>query len=299
MLVGSSARLWVDDLLRRVVWLVAILAVMPGVAAYAQSADNAASTTAILQRLDTLERQNGELRAQVTRLQQQVDATSRSSQITQTNAAGAEGTRYSARNGGTPVQVGLRTGWSESPYKMPGGFFYGAYLNDLLLTEEDGIPYGYITGELMAGVILGNHAVTTANLTSQLGVTGNVSTSLATLEIQPTVQYHADLARMGLPQLSFVDPYILAGPGIWISMMTTPVVVKGSIPGNGYRHEDADIQPGGVFGFGSTLRLGKLFELPAAQGLLDKTTAGAEWRFNDLANGQGFNQYTGSLAFGF
>ncbi len=298
MLVGSDRRHWFGDLIGRVVGFMAILAVMPALAAYAESSDNTASTTAILQRLDTLERQNGELRAEVTQLRQQVDATSRSSQIAQTNAAG-EGSQYSARSGGTPVQVALSAGWSESPYKMPGGFFYGVNLRDLLLTEEDGIPYGYVSGEMMVGAILGNHAVTKANLTSQLGVTGDVSTWLATLELQPTVQYHADFARMGLPQLSFVDPYILAGPGIWISMMSTPVVVKGSMAGNGFRHEDADFQPGGVFGFGSALRLGKLFDVPAAQGLLDKSTVGAEWRFNTLANGQGFSQYTGSIAFGF
>jgi len=26
---------------------------------------------------------------------------------------------------------------------------------------------------------------------------------------------------------------------------------------------------------------------------------GAEWRFNELANGENFQQYTGSIAFGF
>jgi hypothetical protein len=102
-----------------------------------------------------------------------------------------------------------------------------------------------------------------------------------------------------MPKLSFIDPYVLAGPGIWISLMTTPVVVKGSVPGSGYRHQDADLQPGGVFGLGSNLRLGKLFELPAAQGVLDHSSVGAEWRYNYLANGAAFNQYTGSLAFGF
>ena len=303
MLDANSARAWQNNLMLRIVLLAAILAAMPGLSAYASGSDNAASTTEILQRLDALERQNGELRAEVTRLRSQVDANSQHPQIAQTTedpvAAGVEGAPYAAHNRGTPVQVGFRTGWSESPYAMPGGFFYGAFLNHLLLTEEDGIPYGVVTGELMAGVILGNHAVTTANLASQLGVAGPVSTSLLTLEIQPTVQYHADLARMGLPKLAALDPYVLGGPGIWVSMMTTPVVVKGSIPGSGYRHQDADLQPGGVFGFGSTLRLGKLFEMPAAQGILDKSTVGAEWRYNYLANGAGFNQYTGSVAFGF
>ncbi len=49
----------------------------------------------------------------------------------------------------------------------PGGFFYGAFINDRLFTQEDGIPYGDVSGELMAGVVLGNHAVASGNLAKQ------------------------------------------------------------------------------------------------------------------------------------
>jgi hypothetical protein len=292
----NGSRVWHGALTRLIVWSVAVLAAMPSLTACAGGADDPGSNNAIVQRLDALERQNDELRTEVARLRQQVDSPTPSAQ---TAGAPVAADLAPERDHGTPVQVGFRTGWAESPYAMPGGLFYSAFLNHLLLSEEDGIPYGHVTGELMAGVILGNHAVTTANLASQLGVTGAVSSSLSTLEIEPTVQYHADFAHLGLPQLAGVDPYILGGPGIWVSMMTTPVVVKGSVAGRGYRHEDADLQPGGVFGFGSTLHLGQLLDLPAAQGLLDKSTLGAEWRYNYLANGQGINQYTGSLAFGF
>lgn len=97
-----------------------------------------------------------------------------------------------------PFSVGFWTGWAESPYDMPGGFFYGAFLNDRLLTQEDGIPYGDVSGELMAGVILGNHAVTSGNLASALGVVGPASSWLTTVEIEPTLQYHLDLASVGL-----------------------------------------------------------------------------------------------------
>ena len=141
---------------------------------------------------------------------------------------------------------------------MPGGFFYGAYLADRLLSHEDnGIPGGYISGELMAGIVLGNNALTTANLLSQLlPVVGKPATPfkayLDTIEIQPTVQYHLNLASVGMEQLSAFKPYALAGPGIWISTLSTPVVVgkfpvPGQVPGDRYRHSDADVQPGGVF----------------------------------------------------
>ena len=38
----------------------------------------------------------------------------------------------------------------------------------------------------------------------------------------------------------------------------------------------ADLQPGGVFGFGSTVHLGQLLDVTAVQGLLNKSTLGTE-----------------------
>jgi len=197
-----------------------------------------------------------------------------------------------------PLEVGFRTGWSESPYKMPGGFFYSAFLNHRLLDHEDGIPGGFVSGELMAGVTLGNHAVTSANLASILiPALGPQSTLLDTVEIEPTVQYHADLALFGLDRLSWVKPYLLAGPAMYIDLLTTPVVVKGDMPGERFRHTDADFQGGGTLGLGTELSLSPL-NVPPIQGILDRSFVGAEWRYNQLGNGEGFNQYTGLVAFG-
>jgi hypothetical protein len=181
---------------------------------------------------------------------------------------------------------------------MPGGFFYSAYLADRLLSHEDnGIPGGYISGELMAGIVLGNHTNTTANLVGQL--TGKPSYSyLDTIEIQPTAQYHLDFATLGMQQLAFFKPYALVGPGIWISTLSTPLVVTSKVPGNSYRHSDADVQPGGVYGAGFELALSGV-DMPAIQKILNRLSVGAEWRYNGLANGEGFQQYTGSLAIGF
>lgn len=286
------------------------------------------STARILERLDILERENSELRAEVQRqkeqlrnLTQKTEATYQT-QAAQVNALDQKLTSSTQalpkietqldyvqkKQRHLPVQVGFRTGWSESPYDMPGGYFYGAYLSDKLLDDGDGVPGGYITGELMAGIVLGNNALTNANLLSQLlPVVGAPATPfktyLDTIEIQPTVQYHLDLASVGLEDLKAFKPYALAGPGIWISTLTTPVVVgkfpvKGAVPGFGYRHSDADVQPGGVYGLGFELALSSLHG-GVLQGILDRTSIGAEWRFNDLANGENFQQYTGSIAFGF
>ena len=194
-----------------------------------------------------------------------------------------------------PLQVGFRVGWSESPYNMPGGVSYGAFLNHRLLSPEDGIPGGFVSGELMAAWIQGNHANTSANLVGQL--TGQAASSwLYTVEIQPTVQYHLDPGLIGYPALASIKPYVLAGPAMWINLLSTPLVVKNG-PGSGYRHYDADVQGGGVFGLGTEVSLSSLRVKPI-QRILDKTFLGAEWRHNQFGNGQEFEQYSGSIAFG-
>ncbi|MGO9453887.1 MAG: hypothetical protein ACLQDV_22970 [Candidatus Binataceae bacterium] len=195
-----------------------------------------------------------------------------------------------------PFEVGFRTGWAESPYDMPGGFFYSAYLNHRLLTPEDGIPGGFVSGELSAGVILGNHASSGGNLYSELGHPP-ASTWLDTIEIQPTVQYHLEPEVLGYRSLAAVKPYVLAGPGMWINLLSTPIVVTGKQPASGYRHYDADFQGGGVFGFGTEVSLSAV-RAPAIQRILDKSSLGAEWRYNQFANGQAFQQYSGSIGFG-
>jgi hypothetical protein len=284
----------------------------------AQARDSRSSTARILERLDTLERENNELRAEVQQQKEELrnftqkTQASYQSQAAQVNQLDQKVTRseqalpkiesqvdyVQQRQLDQPVKVGFRTGWAESPYDMPGGFFYGAYLSDRLLSHEDnGIPGGYISGELMAGIVLGNHTNTPGNLVGEL--TGKPSYSyLDTVEIQPTAQYHLDFATLGMRQLAAFKPYALVGPGIWISTLSTPLVVKGSVPGERYRHSDADVQPGGVYGLGFELALSEL-NAPPIQRILNRISVGGEWRYNGLANGEGFQQYTGSLSIGF
>jgi len=299
--------------------------VLPLLASPVHAADP--SVSRILSRLEALEADNKALRAEVQQEKAEFDQYKRNAEVSSQNqtvavAALNQKAAISAqelptlqgkvdyiaeRVGELPVQVGFRTGWSESPYDMPGGYFYSAYLSDRLLTQEDGVPGGYVTGELMAGLVLGNNSLTTANLLSQLQAAFSkpapFRTYLDTIEIQPTVQYHLDLASVGLARLESIKPYALAGPGIWISTMTTPVVVgkfplPGAVPGDGYRHTDADVQPGGVFGLGFELALSHL-NGGRLQGIVNRTAVGTEWRYNVLANGENYQQYTGSIAFGF
>ena len=277
-------------------------------------ARGADSNAQILRRLEALECENQELRGEVDRQRREfedfkgrVRTTSESqsaqvSELRQKVAASSEQVpelknQIERVRTDTPVKVGFRTGWAESPYDMPGGFFYGAYLADRLLTSEDGIPYGYVSGELMAGVVLGNHTQTTANLVGQL--TGVPSYSyMDNIEIEPTAQYHLDLASLGLTRLEGVRPYVLAGPGIWVTTLATPLNSNAQVPGSGFRHTDADVQPGGVFGGGIEVSLGGIYA-PAIQRILNRLSIEAEWRYNLLGNGEGFNQYTSSIAIGF
>jgi uncharacterized protein YoxC len=260
------------------------------------------------ERNQTLEIQNHSIQDQLNTQRQEIDALKNQVQATAQPVAAMQQqmqqipemqaalSDVSKKQRSIPLEVGFRTGWSESPYGMPGGFYYAAYLNHRLLTHEDGIPGGFLSGEMLVGWTQGNHVNTNANLLSQLGHPP-FSSWLYTLSLQPTVQYHLDPALLGLASLEAFKPYALAGPAMYINMLSTPVVVKNGNPGAGYRHYDADVQGGGVFGTGFELSLSTL-RAPQIQGILNKTFVGAEWRYNQYGNGQGYNQYTGSIAFG-
>jgi len=295
---------------RRLLGAVAIAVVMvpctwrPALAAGKASA----AMRALEARLDALEKQNQALadqnramqsqlsgeKAEIDALKQQMQGTAQPVAALQQEVPKIQKqvADIEQKQSDLPFEVGFRTGWAESPYDMPGGFFYSAYLNHRLLTTEDGIPGGFISGELMAGVVLGNHATTAANLTGY-----PYSSWLDTVEIQPTVQYHLDPATLGHTELAWFKPYVLAGPGMWITLLSTPAVVKASIPGERYRHYTADFQGGGEFGLGTEISLAAL-KVPGIQRILDKSMIGAEWRYNQLGNGEGFQQYTGSISFG-
>jgi hypothetical protein len=208
-----------------------------------------ATAQQLQQRIDALEERNRTLeiqnrniqdqlnsqRSEIDALKSQIQATAQpvaamQQQVQQISTMQAEMSDVAKKQRSIPLQVGFRTGWSESPYGMPGGFYYAAYLNHRLLTNEDGIPGGFLSGEMLVGWTQGNHVNTNANLLSQLGHPP-FSSWLYTLSLQPTVQYHLDLALIGLAELEAFKPYALAGPAMYISMLSTPVVVKSGNPG--------------------------------------------------------------------
>lgn len=299
---------------RVVVLVVGFAFSLIAIASVARAGSSSAKVTVtqlqkVLDRLDAVEQQNRDLRNQVLELQQRIQPLAAATpsakeevraQVQQQVAPLAQQvTAITTAQRELPFGVGFRVGYSESPYGMPGGLRYSAFLNYRLLTEEDGVPFGDISGELEAALVKGGGTSTVNNLaTILIPSIGAQKTWLDTVEIQPTVQYHLNLASVGEPALAQLKPYVLAGPGIWISMLSTPVVNRAKGPGQGFRATDADTQAGGVFGFGTKYSLAGL-SVPPIQGIVNRISVGAEYRFNLLANGWGFNQYTGSLQFGF
>ena len=267
------------------------------------------SSAAMEARLDALERQNqlleeqnrtiqGQLSSQKSEidiLKQQLQSTAQPVANLQKEVPTLEKQIEDVGHEEPDVEFGFRVGWSESPYGMPGGVFYSVYTDHRLLSSEDGMPGGTLSGDLTTGFVQGNHTTTFGSLTTV--ITHQPSKGwLDTIEIEPTLQYHLEPAVLGYPSLSWLRPYVLAGPGMWINLLSTPIV-NGPGPGHSYRHYSADIQGGAVLGAGTHLSLSML-KVPPIQGILDKTLVGAEWRYNQYSNGEGFNQYSGSVGFG-
>ena len=118
------------------------------------------------------------------------------------------------------------------------------------------------------------------------------------LSLQPTLQYHLDPALLGMEQLAAFKPYVLGGPAMYISMMSTPA--RG-----GLRELGRGLSPLRRRSLRAVARARAGFELglsalklPPIEGLLDKSFIGGQWSFDQYANGQGYNQYTGSISFG-
>lgn len=184
-----------------------------------------------------------------------------------------------------PFDVGFMSGWAESPYDLPGGFFWGFFIDHQVLTKADGMPFGNLGLELMTGVVQGNH-------TDQFASVGEPSMFANTVEIEPTLRYHLDVDFLGP-----FKPYILVGPAMFITMFQGKSIRPASTPGQRFQPGSTDFQPGYTTGAGFRFDLSRLY-VPGIQPILNRTAFSAEWRYNGLANGEQFQQYTGALSFG-
>lgn len=315
------------------------LAVIWPLAAAAQDASGRAPATArsrarvsvsaqlsrVLGRLDALENENRVLRSELATLKgkvetstQEVPSLQQAQKVVQQELPKIDQrvakieTRESElrqKQGEPMVGVNFYTGWAESPFKLPGGFFYAASIDHKLWTREDGVPGGMITGEFLVGLTQGNR---TGPITLDTALLGKqpVRAFVNTIEIEPTAKYHLDLEHASyldnpnLGWLKSLAPYALAGPAIFVTIAETPGLTAGQVPlppqfkNRRFQNvTEADIHAGFFVGAGFKYRLEQI-KIPAIQGVLDRLSVGAEWRQNHFANGETLNQYTGAIDLG-
>jgi cell division protein FtsB len=208
----------------------------------------AQSASDVQRRLDELEQENRRLRNQLDRQQREIESLKQSVQKLNATSQNVPAIQRQVpelksqiaalqqKRRELPFDVGFRTGWAESPYDLPGGFFWGFYGGRELLTQDDGIPGGIISAELMGGVIQGNHtnafgaSSPTPFLARDIAPPGTfigpsrfrfgsaafVSSGhqwANTIEIEPTIRY-----ALELPGLRALDPYALVGPSMFLTI---------------------------------------------------------------------------------
>jgi hypothetical protein len=274
------------------------------------------------QRLDTVEQENRALKEQVLELKQQVtpavttmqqhmqEMPKTEARVTNLEKVMADSDKQLAslkEHTDSPFKgsgLGFRTGWSEVPFDLPGGFYWDAHLGHRLFEEQDGIPWGDINGELAIGLIQGNQraaSVTTlAGTPLQHDVTIRESATLAL--VSPTVRYT-------LRRLEPFEPTLVAGPEILINVFETRPLNAGQLPlppqlrqkgiptiGSGH------VFAGGVFGVDLQYRLSDVaaaLNMHQFERFFSKITLGPEWRYHAMENGENFNSYSGEITIGF
>lgn len=284
-----------------------------------------AQLSQVLGRLDTLENENRELRSEVRQLKGRVEASTQEvpslqqaqkvvqqelPKIDQRVAKVETHQSELTKKQREPMfGVNFYAGYSESPFKLPGGFYYAASIDHKLWTEEDGVPGGMISGEFLVGLTQGNR---TNPITLDTALLGKVPVRafVNTISIEPTAKYHLDLEHASyldnpnLRWLKSLSPYALVGPGMFVTIAESPGLTAGQVPlppqfkGRRFQNvTEADIHPGYFYGVGFKYRLEQL-SIPAIQGVLDRLSVGGEWRQNHFANGETFNQYSGAIDLG-
>jgi hypothetical protein len=278
------------------------------------------------QRLDTVEQENRSLREQVVELKQQVSTTAptvsamqqhmtqvmprteqRVTNIEKSIEASDQQLASLKQRTDSPFKgsgLGFRSGWSEVPFDLPGGFYWDMHLGHRLFEERDGIPWGDINGELAIGLIQGNQkSITLTTLAgTPLQHPVNTQDSVSLVTIAPTVRYT-------LRRLEPFEPTVFAGPEILINLFEArplnagqlplpPELRKKGIPTIGSGHVFA----GGVFGANLQYRLSDIasaLNIPASERFFSKITLGPEWRYHVMENGENFQSYSGEITIGF
>ena len=196
----------------------------------------------LLERMDRLENRVTDLEAQVVTLkrekteaqaslqrQQQVDAVLKS-QVEHAAASPADHPPQSEeidpptrrQRHDLVSSFGVRAGYQGFPFgQREGGFFYGIFLDHLLVQQSEGMPGGDLDLELGAGVARSGNDEVVVN-SAVVGAPTKVDFRQRMISIWPSLKYRYDRWQ----SYGFA-PYLTGGPGVWVDIIETPPLVGG------------------------------------------------------------------------
>ena len=199
----------------------------------------------LLQRMDRLENRVTGLEAQVVTLkrektaaqeslqhQQDADATLQAQMARNTASVAEEPSERDPRVSIDPrderprhdliSSYGVRAGYQGFPFgQKEGGFFYGLFLDHLLMQQSEGMPGGDLDLELGAAVAFSGNDELTVNSTV-VGAPTQVDFRQRMISVWPALKYRYDRWQ----SYGFA-PYLTGGPGIWVDIIETPPLVGG------------------------------------------------------------------------
>jgi hypothetical protein len=274
-------------------------------AAHGRTGDLARLLQQVDSRLDALEEENRGLRAEVKELREKLKSPAIPLQQHTQLLNGTQGPSepHADSAGGHPIErvgafgrteIGFRSGWGTSPYDLPGGVYWGVYVDHTLFTQEDGVPYGSLSLEGSLGFLQGEKE--TVQITTLLRQR-QARLSVNTIEVEPAFKYRVQ-------SLDSLEPYVLAGPEIFVPLIESPPFAAGQVPlpPELQRHRlpsvtTATVEGGAGFGLGFRFSLAQLAPRDAPfSSQLRQAALGAEWRYHYMARGEQFQQYTVSAS---
>ncbi len=275
---------------------------------------NADGSGQILERMDRLEHRVTDLEARVVSLtrenrqaqesllrQQQTDASLKAQLAHQTaskpviTASGEElDPRDERRRHDLISSYGVRAGYQGFPFgQREGGFFYGLFLDHLLVAQTEGMPAGDLDFELDASVAHSGNDEVIVN-SSVVGEPTEVDFRQRMISFWPSLKYR----YAGWQSYGFA-PYLTGGPGLWVDIIETPPLVGGlqfptqelggrRLPATAGASLFEGAQGGAGFEF-SLARLG--------HPMFERMKLGFDYRYAAWTTGQRFSTYSLLLSY--
>jgi hypothetical protein len=271
----------------------------------------------LLQRMDRLENRVTGLEAQVVTLkrektaaqeslqhQQDADATLQAQMARNTASVAEEPSERDPRVSIDPrderprhdliSSYGVRAGYQGFPFgQKEGGFFYGLFLDHLLMQQSEGMPGGDLDLELGAAVAFSGNDELTVNSTV-VGAPTQVDFRQRMISVWPALKYRYDRWQ----SYGFA-PYLTGGPGIWVDIIETPPLVGGlQFPPTGLAGRKlpaiagASLFEGAQGGAGFEYSLARL-----GNPVFSRMKVGFDYRYAAWTSGQRFSTYSLMLSY--